>query len=121
MFFRITIKSQCALQNFNTFETKMCLSEYYSGTEWFQHNFGFRETVGEVYKHLALEEQSQGIVIKSKINNKQFLAGRFSKKSPSDFIKHEKRGSGRFNIIHGTGNCSLNDIITLQNHPEFKE
>ena len=88
--------------------------------EWFEHHFGFDETLESVYKEITVQMFPDHAEVFSKANNKKYNAGKFSLKNVSMYSDLPKRGNGKFHLIHGYGKKkphSQGDIITLQNDP----
>lgn len=93
------------------------------GFSWFNHLFGFKESILDVYKNLVVEETPDKNIITSKLNNKSFNAGKFELRTASSF-NLTPRGNGRFHLIKGNGMDSKHleyvDVLTAQNHDEFE-
>lgn len=70
---------------------------------WFEHYFGFKESLENVMSFIKVEELITKNNIISMKNNKIYNAGLFNLRSPSDFINLPKFGKGKLFVVHGNG------------------
>ncbi|OHT03305.1 hypothetical protein TRFO_29349 [Tritrichomonas foetus] len=91
----------------------------FHGHDWFQHHFGFQESVESVYSNLKVEDFDDHSEIVSSVNGRRINCGKFEIKHISSFPNFEKRGNGSLNIIHGYGRYSskieLVDVLRQEN------
>lgn len=103
--------------------TKAKIGEPYSNIQWFEHLFGFKESVDDVYKNIEIIEQEDRVILKSKANNKEYNAGLFLERSVDEFPKFEPRNGGKLSVLDGetfrNSNLNLADVLTCQSCLEF--
>ena len=91
----------------------------YNPHQWFQHHFGFEESVENVYRYIKIEKHPDHIEVISEANQKQYSAGLFNIRTPSHYKHLQPRGNGHFHVIHGNGGRSIEDVLKQANDPEY--
>jgi hypothetical protein len=75
----------------------------YNPADWFQHLFGFRESVTSVYSHLSVVDHADHSEIISRVNGRHFRADKFSVRNLSSFPALQPIGGGTLNVLRGHG------------------
>ena len=94
----------------------------YQAGRWFEHLFGFRESLAAVKENFVVEEKEDHVELTSKVNNRTFNVGTFAVRNISSFKDLPEVGGGKLNIIHGRGGrgCTrLVDVLQAESEPEF--
>ena len=87
---------------------------------WFEHYFGFKESLENVMSFIKVEELITKNNIISMKNNKIYNAGLFNLRSPSDFINLPKFGKGKLFVVHGNGSSqNISNVLFQQNDNDF--
>ena len=98
------------------------MTEGYEPGRWFEHVFGFKESIQSVYDNIKVIDNNGMITLHSEANNRDILAGEFRLRNISSFEGLQEVGGGSLNIIHGKGSRAstrLVNVLEAQAVPEF--
>lgn len=94
----------------------------YGESKWFEHLFGFPESIKNVDDNFVVTEGVDGDILTSKCNGKSYNVGKFSLRNIPSFGELAPVGGGKLHLIHGKGRrgpTRLVDVLTAQSQPEF--
>ena len=93
----------------------------YQKVDWFEHQFGFKESLAAVKEHISVEEVGDHIEIVSDVNKRRIKAGQFNIRFLPWYKERPMapRGNGKFFLIHGHAGLGINEVMVNINDPSF--
>jgi hypothetical protein len=97
--------------------------EPYSSDGWFEHLFGFTESVQAVQENFTVKYGENQTELISKANGAKYNAGFFTLRTTASFPHLTPVGGGVFNLIQGSGGYGpkpyLSDVLAAQSFEDF--